>query len=163
MKPLRKYVTRKEISSARCVELSRFIEQNHHSLVQRTGCSLFLKSNTSVYIKDGHTGYSDFSTGDHGNSIDFLMRYIGYGFVDAVYALNDFAGAKDNHAEKRCDKDEAPAESLSVCRSICLPPPAPRPYRRMYAYLQARGIPLRIISFLENNHLAYQENKHGNI
>ena len=48
-------------------------------------------------------------------------------------------------------------------RAIVLPEPADKPYRRMYAYLQSRGIPLHLIRHMESNRLVYQERLHGNI
>lgn len=46
-----------------------------------------MQTNNSISIKDGYTGYYDFSTGDKGNSVDFLTKYLGYDVDKAVFAL----------------------------------------------------------------------------
>ena len=81
-------VTRDQIRAARTADLCRYLESCHPALFKRTGHSLYMKEKDSVYIKDGIPGYMDFASGRHGNSVDFLMEYLHYGFVDAVLALS---------------------------------------------------------------------------
>ena len=53
--------------------------------------SIHPKDNRSLSIKQGYSGYLDFSTGDKGNSVDFLVKYMDYQLDDAVFALCDEA------------------------------------------------------------------------
>ena len=146
-------VTRDQIRAARTAGLCEYLESHHPSLFRRTGHSLYMKDKDSVYIKDGIPGYMDFSSGTHGNSIDFLTGYLHYGFVDAVLALSD-AAAGPSAAAPACFTDR--------CRHFIPPPCAPKPFSALHKYLEGRGLPLWIISRMEDEGILYQERIHGN-
>lgn len=153
------FVTREEIRSARAASLYDYLSSNHSDLFRRSGRCLYMKDHDSVYIKDGFPGYNDFSTGSHGNPVDFLTRYLNYGFVEAVNALNYGGSVKDAWQGPGSFRRAAPERASG----IVLPQPAPGPYRRMYAYLKGRGLPQWMIRHLEASGLAFQDNEHGNI
>lgn len=157
----RRYVTRDEIISARTASLYDFVLARHGCLVRRSGQSLYMKDHDSIYIKKGFPGYNDFSTDKHGNPIDFLMKHLGYSFIEAVVSLNEFSTCR--FACRSDDKPETDAEVLPAPAPICLPPPADRPFRHMYAYLMGRGIPAWMIRRLEHAGLAYQDREHNNV
>jgi len=148
------FVTRDRIQLARKADLAGFLIQRHPDLFRNSGSSLYMKSRDSLYIRKGFPGYTDFSSGGHGNPIDFLTGFLGYSFVDAVAALTD---------GPRCGRPAAiPRQESAAPRPITLPESAEKPYRRVYAYLLGRGIPAGMIRLLEERGLLYQDRDHGN-
>ena len=161
MDPHVKSVTADEIRKARVTGLYEYLEACHPDGFRPVGTTMLcMKSRDSIYIKKGIPGFTDFSDGSHGNSIDFLTGYLGYPFKEAVAALVS-SRAPVNIPQARA----APGTSRipAAHRTIALPEPADRPYRRMYAYLQSRDIPAHLIRHMESSGLAYQERLHGNI
>lgn len=163
-------VTRDEIRSARAAPLYDYVMARHGGRFRKTGSCLYLADRDGVYIRDGFPGYNDFSTGSHGNPIDFLVSYLGYGFVDAVVSLNSFrpqgspgmAGGAAPPEERWNGRGGAAGHADSRSR-IVLPEAAPMPFLEMRAYLGRRGIPPWLIDWLERTGLAYQDRVHNNI
>ena len=147
-------VTRDQIRAARTADLCRYLESCHASLFKRTGHSLYMKEKDSVYIRDGIPGYMDFASDQHGNSIDFLMEYLHYGFVDAVLALSDAAPGLASAFWSRCETHG---------RHFAPPPCAQKPFTALHNYLQDRGIPPWFISRMEDEGILYQERDHANV
>lgn len=157
----RRTVTRDEIVSARTASLYDFVLAYHGGLFKRSGQSLYMTDHDSVYIKKGFPGYNDFSGETHGNPIDFLMKHLGYSFVDAVTSLNQFStAAPECRQDGRKDMDPP---AVAAPAPLSLPLPADRPFRNMYAYLMGRGIPAWMIRRLEQAGLAYQDREHNNV
>ena len=148
------FVTRDRIRLARKADLAGFLLQRHPDLFRNSGSSLYMKSRDSLYIRKGFPGYTDFSSGGHGNPIDFLTGFLGYSFVDAVLALTDGPSCGSPSQITR--------QESTVPRLITLPESAEKPYRRVYAYLLGRGIPAGMIRLLEGRGLLYQDRDHGN-
>ena len=148
------FVSHDQIRLARKADLSGFLLQRHPDLFKISGSSIYMRSRDSLYVRKGFPGYTDFSSGRHGNPIDFLTGFLGYSFVDAVTALTDGASC--------CRLPVMPQESRSAPRPITLPESAEKPYRRVYAYLLGRGIPPGMIRLLEQRGLLYQDRVHGN-
>lgn len=73
--------------AARHTDLYAFLKKYHGSDFKQEGSNIRPKSNHSISIHRGYHGYKDFSTGETGNSVDFLTRHMGYTFVQAVQAL----------------------------------------------------------------------------
>lgn len=152
------YVNRSQIRAARTANLYDYLETCHASLVQRTGQCLYLKERDSVYIKKGIPGYMDFSSGSHGNSIDFLMRYLNYRFIDAVLELTG-----TTTVYTKTDLHDSSRQLYSDGTKPLDPPPcAPRPFLKLHAYLQMRGIPIEMIEHMEEQGILYQDAKYGN-
>ena len=83
-------VDHEQIYAARKADLSDWILNNHPEDVIREGSkSLRLVADPSVNIGMGFSGYKDFSTGEKGNPIDFLMNYYDYDFMEAVGELSN--------------------------------------------------------------------------
>ena len=143
------YVTKEQIRQARCVNLADYLLCRHSSIIRSAGSSIYLKTNRSLYIKKSVPGYHDFSTGEHGNSIDFLTRQLNYSFTEAVTALCRF----DSSSRSRTELPDHP---------FCLPEKAASPYHKVNAYLISRGIPADTILFLIKEELLYQDMPNGN-
>ena len=146
-------VTRDQIRAARTADLCRYLESCHPALFKRTGHSLYMKEKDSVYIKDGIPGYMDFASGRHGNSVDFLMEYLHYGFVDAVLALSIADSGSSAVPQIRRETGNG---------HFSPPPCASKPFTALHKYLHGRGIPPWIISRMEDEGILYQERDHGN-
>ena len=142
-----------QVRMARTSDLYAFLTAAHPDMFSRCGKSIRLKSNPSLYIRQGFYGYKDFATGETGNGIDFLTLHLGYSFQKAVLALTG--------AEPCWGKTPSrPPEPAGIPFGI--PVPAPRPHSRVFAYLAGRGIPARTIRFLMSERLLYQEADTGN-
>ena len=156
-------VTKEEIRAARLTGLYEYLEECHHDDFRNVGTAMLcMKGRDSVYIKKGVPGFTDFSDGSHGNSIDFLTDRLGYSFKEAVAALVS-SRAPFHGARTRAVPETGHCTAPQPQRAIGLPEPADRPYRRMYAYLRSRGLPAHLIRHMESSGLAYQDRLHGNI
>lgn len=142
------YVTKEQIRRARKANLADYLLREYPADVRIVGSSLCLRKNTSLYVKKSVPGYHDFATGEHGNSIDFLTRYLNYSFMDAVSTLYRFSSAKAN--------------SPSLPKLFSLPPRAEQPFRKTIDYLTGRGIPEETVMLLIREGLLYQDSPHGN-
>lgn len=157
--------------AARRAKLYDFLLRHHYNDVKKEGNSLRLRNNNSVSVKAGYTGYTDFATGEKGNSIKFLMEYLGYSFPEAVAALCadmgvDATGTKDRPAEPAAvPAKKAPQEPPQDARKpFILPEPEKGPYRQLFAYLgRQRCIQAGIVQRLIDWGLLYQEAGHANM
>lgn len=82
-------VTWREKRQARQQNLYEYLINNHSDKIEFDGNSLRLLSNKSISIKKGYAGYKDFANDETGNGIDFLVKHLGFSFIDAVNALNN--------------------------------------------------------------------------
>lgn len=141
------YVTKEQIRRARKVNLADYLLQEYPADVKIVGGSLCLRKNTSLYVKKSVPGYHDFATGEHGNSVDFLTRYLNFSFIDAVNALCSFDPGSNPVPEREC---------------FTFPLIATPPFRKVTAYLMGRGIPEEMIRYLIQERLLYQDEPYGN-
>ena len=137
---------------ARRVDLGEFLIKHHPDQIKVTGNSVYLLKYDSVYTKPGYCGYTRFSTGETGNAVDLLVRYLGYRIEDAVDILaRDGTPVVTDYTLHRNDTE------------LKLPVAAELPYSRVYAYLlKQRGIPAPMIRLLFREGLLYQEAGTGN-
>lgn len=142
-------LTKDDIQIARRSDLFEFLMQNHAEDFLLEYGSLRMIDNHSICIKQGYSGYKDFATDETGNSIDFLIRHMGYEFTEAVRAL----------VEMDYDTPPSPTPQKKVCL-IC-PPAKEGPYRQLYAYLTSRGIHRDTIDTLLHRKLLYQDQKNN--
>lgn len=151
------YVSGAQIRAARTSDLYGFLESRHGQLFKHVGGCLCMKRKDSIYIKKGIPGYMDFSTGDHGNAIDFLMEHMDYSFLEAVDALSV-------HAVQDTRPGLCTASSMdpSSPRKFSPPPPAAGPFLEVHRYLETRGIPSRMVSRMEDEGILYQESRYNN-
>ena len=153
-----------QLREARRGDLYNYILDHHPHTVRVEGRSLRPCSNPSISIKRGFPGYYDFATGDSGNAVDYLCRYLGYDLPDAVAAL---CCDPIYTCEASPVSESHPDIDLSVKRDglpvLPLPEPIVGRYKQLFAYLtKTRGIPAGTVQFLINQGVLYQEAAHNN-
>lgn len=149
-------VTKEQIQMARKADLFSFLYANYSNQFKLESGSLHPVDNHSLSIKRGYSGYKDFATDETGNSIEFLERYLGYSFTDAVIAL---CGG-ENVAQ-------IAQNSPKIENRVNVPPTFPKAldgrYKHLFAYLTNRGISADTIQMLIDKELLYQDAEHNNI
>lgn len=149
-------VSREQIQAARHTDLYAFLVKYHGSGFNHEGDSIRPKGNHSISIRRRYAGYRDFSTGETGNPVDFLVLHMGYEFTAAVQALT-------------ADCIAAPSPSTSVRQDAVnkIPPEFPARvdgmFRNLFAYLTGRGISAETIRMLIKQDIIYQAKNHNNI
>ena len=158
------YVDRKSIEKARTADLHAFLCLAHPDAFLREGRGIRMKGNRSLCIKAGYYGYRDFSTGETGNGITFLMRHMGYSFQDAVLALcgAPAPGPRPGAPPGAGAGAGGGGPQEGPAGRIRLPRAAAPPYSRVYAYLMGRGIPKSAVGGLVRAGLLYQAAGTGN-
>ena len=149
------HFTTEQMQRARKTDLHEYLMRYHADSFKVEGVSIHPRDNASLSIKRGYSGYMDFATGDKGNSVDFLVKYMNYELDQAVFALCGESGAVPS-----VQKTEAP-------KIENLPPVFPDPvqgrYKNLYAYLLKRGISQETIQMLIDQKILYQEAEHNNM
>ena len=144
-------MTDEEIKTARKSDLYNFLIENYEDQFDRITNSLRPKFNHSISIKMGYSGYYDFATGEKGNSIDFLTKYMDYSFSEAVNALNGESVVITMPMAKK------------FSGSLLFPEKTPGAFKHLFAYLMKRGITQETIQALIDQDLIYQEPVRNNI
>lgn len=153
-----KNVSLSEKQAARRVPLADFLNARHPGELQQTARGHWQKAdNHSVKVNAGIAGYKDWGSEKGGNSIDYLMEFLGYTFVDAVKALCAFSGTEDVDLPD-VGTEHRPAASQPVTRAeFNLPAQMNGRFRQLYAYLtQTRRIPGEVVNDLVHRGLLYQ-------
>lgn len=150
------HFTKKQMQAARKANLYDYLMCNHLSDCIKDGNSLRPKCNHSISIKKGYAGYKDFSSDETGNSVDFLVRYMGYDLDTAVFVLSEQV-ASVLIAEAEREKE------LNIVVPVEFPKPLTGRWKQLYAYLQARGISVDIINLLVQQKIIYQSAERNNI
>ena len=149
--------TKEQLQEARRADLYEYLMDNHAGDFRVEGVSIHPRDNGSLSIKRGYCGYMDFNGGETGNSVDFLVRHMGYSLDEAVFAL--IGGRVIDKPTRSGIVKEKIAQSK-------LPPAFPEAedgrYSNVYAYLISRGISPRTVQKLINDGLLYQSNEHKN-
>lgn len=174
------------VRAVRRAPLFDYLKAKHPNDVILEGSSLRLACNRSVVVSSTRTGFIDYSTGDSGNAIDCLTRYLDYDFLDAATDLCEYMGIPMDLQDETINVGDltdykppgtAPGHLAGPMASGSQPrpqqaappkpfaPPAPvqGPYRRLFAYLtQQRGIPAWLVQRLVDGGLLYEDAAHGN-
>ena len=135
-------VTKEEIRAARCADLYDYLLCRHPDEFGREGHWLRMKSHPTICLKKGCGGFKDYLTLETGNSIDFLVRYMNYGFTDAVTSLVSQASTVSPKATPACKLVFPPRSATDTA---------------VIAYLLRRGFPDSVITNLETAGLLYQD------
>lgn len=153
-------VSKELIRAARRADLYTFLVTQHPGDVvqdKHDRSSVRLRDNHSISIKQGYTGYTDWATGETGNSLDLLVRHMGYTLTDAVLALTRTVVTLP--VTRRRD----PPRPTITSSTPELPAPYAGRYRQLLAYLtQTRGLPIETVQQLIDRGLLYQDAAHNN-
>lgn len=152
------HFSKDQMQRARRADLYEFLIRNHAGRFKREGQSIHPIGNNSLSIKRGYSGYMDFATEEKGNSVDFLVRHMGYAMDQAVFALSGDSGSVDNASSISTNDTILIAEKLPPV----FPEPASGRYRQLFAFLTGRGIPVATIQGLINQKLLYQSKDRAN-
>ena len=147
------------IKTARQADLYSFLLRNHRQDIELEGNTIRLRSNHSLTLKEGYSGWKDWATGETGNGIDLLTNYFGYDLQSAVESLCGSSGISAGLPQqpKSCKAAMDP-------RVFSPPVPLQGPYRQLYAYLtQTRGIPAEMVQRLIDDRILYQAADHANM
>ena len=165
--------TEEEKRRARRADLFEFLHEHHADQLRYDGYEwVKFRPNPSIGIHKGACSFKDFSTGESGNSLDFLVNYLGYDIVDAVHALCDAVPSELETGGAASNSYTLQSNTLHISnrssaqgkRVLVLPEAEPGSYRRVFAYLtQRRGISAETVQKLINSKLLYQSREHGNI
>ena len=158
--------TSDQMKAARKADLYDYLIKNHSNLIKLEGTSIHPANNRSISIRRGYCGYTDFATGETGNSVDFLVKYLGYTITDAVLALcsnTSYVPEDTQTASLISGVITSGPSAVTTVREIILPPHKDGAFRQLFAYLMNRSIPSGIIKSLINEGLLYQENTHNNM
>ena len=124
--------------------------------VRRLGNYYTTKEMDSLRIKDRRT-WKRYSTGEGGDAITFLQVFEGKGFRDAVNYLLEFNGGRARDSPpphpRPVRQTEKPAFSLPLPN---------QDQRRVFAYLQKRGIAPQVIRDFIDSSLLYEDALHHN-
>ena len=86
-------VSKERIKEARKADLYDFLTENYIDQFYIEAGYLRYKDDRSITIKRGFPGFCDHEGGlggkKGGNPIDFLVKFLGYDFTDAVIALTE--------------------------------------------------------------------------
>lgn len=124
--------------------------------VRRLGSYYSTKEMDSIRIKDRRT-WKRYSNGTGGDAITFLQEFCGKDFREAVNYLLEFNGgrARDSPTPRprQAQKSEKPAFTLPIPN---------QDQRRVFAYLQKRGIAPQVIRGFIDSGLLYEDGLHHN-
>lgn len=156
-------VSKTEVQRARRVPLAWFLNAVLPGELQQVSRGSYRRTlQHAVKVNEGISGFYDWGSGESGNTIDYLIRFLGYSFVDAVRVLCTFA---DNGVVEGIHMSADTTKSQPQIRrsTFAMPEPADESYRQLYAYLtQTRKIPVKVVNRLVRDRLLYQaKNKPG--
>lgn len=149
-----KNVTREQIRAARQSDLYAFLVKNYNPSFTHEGDSIRPKNNHSLSVKRGYHGYKDFATGETGNSVEYLMKHMGYSFVEAVQALSGNSATNYPMDNQQCGIKNVPPQ---------FPSPVDGMYKNLFAFLTDRNIPAETIQVLVDQKILYQERSRNNM
>lgn len=153
--------TIEEMRLARKADLYKFLTSHHADLFDVISKNLRFKANKSISIKPSYCGFLDFSSGDKGNSVDFLTKYLGYRVDEAVYALLNLSdhGSTVEGSQTVSEGSQTASEGLQVV-SMVLPAKNVN-NERLRAYLNGRCISYETIDMLIEKNVLYEDINHN--
>ena len=168
---MRKHVSPQQIQTARCIDLGSYLLAAYPSSFERDPDTDMLRYHADCPIQTAtRTCHLDHAVVE-GNPIDFLMRYLDYGFVDAVQTLVKFAkcysdngGTGTDCAAALCGENaqaSVPSSSAGPA-AFQLPPRDVPPFRRLFGFLCHKNISYETAKSLVCQNLVYQESIHSN-
>lgn len=137
------FASKEQIQQAKEINLYDFLTTYHNDDVFLEGNSCLLRTNHHISVKRNTKIFTDFVSGEHGDSLDYLQKYLGYTFIEAVQALT-------TGAIKKC-------EHLVTEEKIFRTPPQADSNDKAINYLLGRGISLDLINNLIKAEYLYQD------
>lgn len=153
------------IRQARVADLSQFLLERHACDIKISGLSICLRDRPYVCTKMGYCGYVDYHSDETGNSIDFLVKYLGYTFQNAVLELlKTCSPSAGENGHVSGDKRSSPLIQQKTFQAnlFTIPEPTSGPYTRVVNYLHSRAIPDEMVQRLIHEGLLYQDAAHAN-
>ncbi len=147
--------TDEEMEIAKETDLPDLLEHLGYQL-KRVGSYYTTREMDSIRIKDRRTR-KRYSNGKGGDAITFLQEFCGKDFRDAVNYLLEFNGhrARDSPTPRPRSAQQAEKPAFSL--------PAPnQDQRRVFAYLQKRGVAPQVIRGFVQAGLLYEDAEHHN-
>jgi hypothetical protein len=144
-----------EMETAKGTDLPDLLEHLGYQ-VRRIGHYHTTKEMDSIRIKDRRT-WKRYSNGTGGDAITFLQEFCGKNFREAVNYLLEFNGcrARDSPAP-------LPRQARETEKSAFALPIPNQDQRRVFAYLQKRGIAPQVIRGFIESGLLYEDSLHHN-
>lgn len=141
------------MATARDTDLPDLLEHLGYQ-VKRIGRYHTTREMDSLRIKNRRTWFR-YSENRGGDAITFLQEFCGKDFREAVTYLLEFNGgrSRDSPYPRPAQQEEKPAFSL---------PPPNTDRRRVFAYLQKRGIAVQVIRGFFQAGLLYEDAEHHN-
>ena len=142
-----KHFSKEQLQKARRTNLYDYLLSHHAEQFKSEQKSLRPVFNHSISIRQGYCGYKDFANDETGNSVDFLVKHMGYALDEAVFSLTG-----ENSSSSVYVREKA---------GFMIPAPDSGTYRCLFAYLLNRGITKETIQMLIHERLLYQAEEYG--
>jgi hypothetical protein len=147
------------IRRARQADLVEYLSRRGYEL-KREGQNYRVVGHGGLLVRGNH--YKHFSTGEGGNSLDFLTKILGIPFRQAVQELTG-----QNPGENTIRVVKTPAKIPSPLNgqnpgenTVLIMPARAKDNRRVYAYLtKTRGLPSGMVNELVKTGLIYQDGR----
>ena len=142
--------TKEQIRAANSIDIAALLMSRGETL-KREGREFRWMANKSVTI-NGNVWY-DHATGEGGLAIDFIMKFMGMKFPEAVKMLLDGEGGKEF---KKANKIPLPRKQFEL-------PKRDTNMNKVFAYLcKTRGIDRSVVEHFAHERTIYQSVPHGN-
>lgn len=146
--------TQNQINKAKNMDLLDYVRQRGYSLFQSAANEYRLKEHDSLVISNNKWKW--FSRDIGGDTLDFVTKYEGKSFKDAMEILLGEKGKEKVKEYDVCSKEQKIKEISEL-------PEKADNYRRLFAYLaKTRRIDPAIIQDMINDGKLYQEKVHNN-
>ena len=144
------------METAKRTDLPDLLEHLGYSIRRVGGRYHTTREMDSIRIKDRRT-WKRYSNGTGGDAITFLQEFCGKDFREAVNYLLEFNGGRARDSPiphpKPVQKKEKPVFTLPIAHAD---------QRRVFAYLQKRGISAQVIRGFIDSGLLYEDSLHHN-
>lgn len=158
-------LTSEQITMAKEIPVEKVASAMGYTLV-RKGNYFSLKEMDSLMIHTKKNRWWRYSNNQHGNSVDFMIQFGNYNFIEAVIHCLEIGNIsiKMNWDEmERMVKSKRKLKTKKEIKEMRLPPRAEN-FRRLYAYLMKRRmLSADTIHFFIKNKLMYEDSEHHNI
>lgn len=158
-------LTSEQIAMAKEIPIEQIASAMGYTLV-RKGNYFSLKEMDSLMIHTKKNRWWRYSNNQHGNSIDFMMQFGNYNFIEASIRCLEIGNISIKMNQGETDymmrKEKSHSKKKEI-REMRLPQKADN-FRRLYAYLMKRRmLSADTIRFFIKHQLMYEDNEYHNI